>query len=162
MNRGTVIGRFAEWLESPLGLADIFFNCLSKERAREDKHQTLFSHSRNPLGKGWRAAGFETTTQMAEPHPSSLKIKPRQELFISADDLNARIAKGEVVPLDTRSDDEYYGRHKRSARAGAIPGAVHLEWLTYLDDAGRFKPPSVLGAMFKSAGITPDKAVVPY
>jgi thiosulfate/3-mercaptopyruvate sulfurtransferase len=111
---------------------------------------------------GWRAAGFETTMQMAEPHPSSLKIKPRKELFISADELNARIAKGEVVPLDTRSDDEYFGKHKRSARAGAIPGAVHLEWLTYLDDQGRFKPPSQLGAMFKSAGITPDKAIVPY
>lgn len=111
---------------------------------------------------GWRAAGYETTTQMAEPHPSSLKIKPRPELFIGADELNARIAKGDIVPLDTRSDDEYYARHKRSARAGAIPGAVHLEWLTYLDEAGRFKPPSQLGAMFRDAGITPDKAIAPY
>lgn len=110
----------------------------------------------------WRAAGYETTTRMAEPRPSSLKIAPRKELFISADELNARIARGEVVPLDTRTDDEYYGRHKRAARAGAIPGAVHLEWVHYLDDSGRYKPPSELGALFKSAGITPDKAIVPY
>lgn len=110
----------------------------------------------------WRAAGFETTREMAEAHPSSLKIKPRNELFISADELNARLAKGEVQPLDTRTDDEYYSRHKRAARAGAIPKAVHLEWVHYLDERGRFKPPSQLGALFQRAGITPDKAVVPY
>jgi thiosulfate/3-mercaptopyruvate sulfurtransferase len=112
--------------------------------------------------EGWRAAGFGTTQQMAEPHPSSLKIKPRKELFISADELNERLAKGEVQPLDTRADDEYYGRHKRAARTGAIPKAVHVEWVHYLDEQGRFKPPSQLGALFRSAGITPDKAVVPY
>lgn len=112
--------------------------------------------------RAWRAAGFETTREMAEPHPSSFKIKPRPELFISADELNARLAKGEVQPLDTRADDEYYGQHKRAARTGAIPKAVHLEWVNYLDEQGRFKPPSQLGALFRSAGITPDKAVVPY
>lgn len=111
---------------------------------------------------GWLAAGCETAARMVEPRPSSLKITPRKELFISADELNARIARREVVPLDTRTDDEYYGRHKRSARAGAIPGAVHLEWVHYLDSQGRYKPPSELGALFQSAGITPDKAIAPY
>ena len=110
----------------------------------------------------WVAAGFPVSHEMAEPHHASFKIKPRPELFISADEFKDLIDKGQVVPLDTRSDDEYTGKHKRAARGGAIPKAVHLEWLRYLDDAGRFKPPSELAALFQSAGITRDKAIVPY
>jgi thiosulfate/3-mercaptopyruvate sulfurtransferase len=112
--------------------------------------------------RAWRAAGFESTHEMAEPHATSFKIKPRPELFISADALNERLGRGDVCPLDTRTNEEYYGVHKRAARAGAIPKAVHVFYERYLDGEGRFKPPSQLGALFRSAGITPDKAIVPY
>ncbi len=112
--------------------------------------------------RAWREAGHATTMEMAEPHASSFKIKPRPELFIGADELNERLGRGEVCPLDTRTNEEYYGVHKRAARAGAIPKAVHLFYEQYLDGNGRFKPPSELGALFRSAGITPDKAIVPY
>ena len=110
----------------------------------------------------WRAAGFGTVAELAEPHASSFKISPRPELYMSANDLKERLSLGDVQPLDLRTDDEYFGRHKRAARAGAIPGAIHLEWTHFLDEHGRFKPASELAAVFQKAGITKEKAVVPY
>lgn len=112
--------------------------------------------------EAWVAAGYPVAHEMAEPHPASFKITPQKDLFIGADELHRRIQAGDIQPLDTRSDDEYFARHKRAARAGAIPHAVHLEWTHYMDDKGRFKPPSELEALFKSVGITKDKAIAPY
>jgi len=111
----------------------------------------------------WLAAGYPVAHEMAEPHPASFKIQPQKHLYIGADELRQKIEAGEILPLDTRADDEYYGRNKRGTkRGGAIPKAVHLEWTQYLDAHGRFKPPSELEALFKSAGITKDKAIAPY
>ena len=110
----------------------------------------------------WRAAGLPISREMAAPHPRSFKAAPRPELFISADALNERLGDPGLCILDTRTDDEYYSRNIRSARGGAIPGAVHLEWVNYLDDKGCFKPYPELAALFAGAGITPGKPVVPY
>jgi thiosulfate/3-mercaptopyruvate sulfurtransferase len=110
----------------------------------------------------WLSAGYPIAHEMVQPHPASFKINAQKHLFIGADELREKIEAGEVVPLDTRTDEEYFGRNKRAARAGAIPRAVHLEWTHYLDAHGRFKPPSELEALFKSAGITKDKAIAPY
>jgi thiosulfate/3-mercaptopyruvate sulfurtransferase len=66
-----------------------------------------------------------------------------------------------VAVLDTRSDDEYFGRVARAARGGAIPGAVHIEWTDNLRD-GRFKPAAELRQMYEKAGVTPDREVMTY
>jgi len=111
----------------------------------------------------WTAAAYPLTREMAEPRPASFKIVPQQDLVIGADELNRRIREGDILPLDTRSDDEYFGRNKRgTARGGAIPKAVHLEWTHYLDAQGRFKAPAELEKLFQRAGITKDKAIAPY
>lgn len=112
--------------------------------------------------QAWVAAGYPLAREMSEPHPASFKIKAQKHLFIGADELRQKIEAGEIVPLDTRTDEEYFGINKRAARAGAIPKAVHLEWTRYLDAHGRFKPPAELEALFNSAGITKDKAIAPY
>ena len=110
----------------------------------------------------WRAAGLPISREMAAPKAHSFKVAPRPELFISADALNARLGEQGLCLLDARTDDEYYSRHVRAARGGAIPGAVHLEWVHYLDSAGRFKPYPELKALFENLGVTPEKAIVPY
>ena len=111
----------------------------------------------------WRAAGLATEQAMKAPKPARLPIAPRQELFISADELNGLLAQDDVQPLDTRADDEWTGQNKRGGpRGGTIPGAVHLEWVNYLDDAGRLKPPTELSALFERHGIVRDKRIVPF
>lgn len=112
----------------------------------------------------WTAAGHATTREMAPPPRGSLRDAPvRPELFVSADDLNGRLGQDDLAVLDTRSDDEHYGRNTRGGpRGGTIPGAVHLEYTRYLDDSGRMKGPTELLSIFEKSGITRDKAVVPF
>ncbi len=112
--------------------------------------------------KAWTAAGYPVVREMAEPHPASFKINLQPHLFIGAAELQAKLAKGEVVALDVRADDEHFGEKQRAARAGTIPGSVHLDYLRTVDAQGKFKPPAELEAMFQSAGLTKEKAIVPF
>lgn len=68
----------------------------------------------------------------------------------------------EFTVLDTRTDDEHYGRVARSARGGAIPGSIHIEWRNNLDADEAFKPAAELRELYESAGITPEKRVMCY
>jgi thiosulfate/3-mercaptopyruvate sulfurtransferase len=111
----------------------------------------------------WEAAGYELTREMAAPRPASLPLKARPETYIGADDLAARLRSKSVLPLDTRTDDEYYGRNTRGGpRGGTVPGAVHLEWERYLDEHGRFLPAAKLLHLFESHGVTREKPIVPF
>lgn len=111
----------------------------------------------------WREAGYETSTEMSPPRPARMPVNPQPERFVSADELHALLDEDDVVPLDTRTDDEHYGRNTRGGpRGGTIPGSVHLEWVNYLDDKGRLKPPAELLSLFESNGITRDKRIVPF
>jgi len=65
--------------------------------------------------------------------------------------------------VDAR-DLEYYtgAKHADGKRAGHIPGARGLTYSTLLDESGKFRPPDVLAAMFRDAGIQPGDRVVAY
>jgi thiosulfate/3-mercaptopyruvate sulfurtransferase len=39
---------------------------------------------------------------------------------------------------------------------------VHLEWTHNLDGSGRFRSPAELSAMYRQAGVTPDREVITY
>ena len=113
--------------------------------------------------KAWRAAGYETVREMKPPKPKSLKLQAREEIFINADDLNARLNEPGLLVWDTRADDEWLGSNTRGGpRGGTIPGAVHLEWTRLLDEEGKFLPPAELAALLEANGVTRDKAIVPF
>ncbi len=50
----------------------------------------------------------------------------------------------------------------RAARGGAIPGAIHIEWLEHLNDDGTLKAQNSLLTLFESHGVTPDKDIIAY
>lgn len=113
--------------------------------------------------KSWRATGYEVASEMTPPKPKLLKLNPRPEIFINADDLNTKLGNPELVLLDTRSDKEWSGENKRGGpRGGTIPGAVHLEWRNLLDQEGCFKSAQELTTLFESVGVLRDKAIVPF
>lgn len=113
--------------------------------------------------KAWVSAGGPVSTEGTEPpEVPPFPINARHDTHMDADVIRVLLNRDDFVPLDTRTDDEYYGRVARAARAGSIPGAVHIEWLENLDEAGAFKPADELSAMYAAAGITPDKQVMCY
>jgi thiosulfate/3-mercaptopyruvate sulfurtransferase len=105
-------------------------------------------------------AGLPLSTEPAAPIASDWHGTPAPDRIATWQDVLARLGRASIV--DTRSDDEYFGRAVRAKRAGAIPGAVHLEWTRNLATDGRFKAADELRAMYADAGIEPDREVVTY
>jgi thiosulfate/3-mercaptopyruvate sulfurtransferase len=72
-----------------------------------------------------------------------------------------------VKLIDTRSDIEFTGeeKHPKAARAGRIPGALHLDWGEVLRDKDgdhRLKAPSELRELFATRDIEAGAPVVTY
>ena len=59
--------------------------------------------------------------------------------------------------VDARSEGEFCGTEPlKNKRAGAIPGAKHLEWSDLVDKGSqRFKPAGELRGLFRAAEIDP-------
>src|SRR6266850_3633437 len=71
-----------------------------------------------------------------------------------------------AVLVNARPPEQYRGEERASdtPRAGRIPGAVDLYWMTTLEskENPRVLPPAELRRLFQSAGIAPERKVVSY
>lgn len=109
------------------------------------------------------AAGGRVSVQADEPpEVDAFPENTKPHTHLDADSIQELLGDADFVVLDTRSDDEHYGRVARSARRGAIPGSIHIEWRNNLDEAGAFKPAVQLRELYQSAGVTPEKRVMCY
>jgi thiosulfate/3-mercaptopyruvate sulfurtransferase len=70
-------------------------------------------------------------------------------------------ARGAIV-LDVRARDEYDGTNVRAARAGHIPGAVHVEWTNALEGPNALKSPVELRCIYEGVGATPDREIITH
>lgn len=113
--------------------------------------------------KAWCTAKGTVNTKGVEPSAvPQFTIDAQHTTHMNADSIHAMLDKENFVPLDTRTDDEHYGRVARAERAGAIPGSIHIEWVNNLDENGAFKSADELREMYVTAGITPEKQVMCY
>ena len=112
--------------------------------------------------RAWSEARYTVTTECREPMRGSFDLALKPERHIGVEELKGALARDDYVILDVRSDDEYYGRIARAARAGSIPGAVHIEYTQNLDESGAFRSAAELKSLYEGAGVTPDKTIVCY
>ena len=49
-----------------------------------------------------------------------------------------------------------------AVRGGAIPGAIHLEYVNNVDENGFFKTADELRTMYERAGVMPEQTVACY
>lgn len=111
----------------------------------------------------WLAAGGEVSTEAVEPPDvPAFSADPKPGAHIDAEAIHGLLNQDDFAVLDTRTAAEHYGHVARSARGGAIPGSIHIEWLNNLDEDGMFKPAAELRTLYESAGITPEKRVMAY
>jgi thiosulfate/3-mercaptopyruvate sulfurtransferase len=109
------------------------------------------------------AAGGTVSIEADEPpEVPAFPENTRPETHMDAHTIHELLNHAEFTVLDTRTDDEHYGRVARSARGGAIPGSIHIEWRNNLDADEAFKPAAELRELYESAGITPEKRVMCY
>ena len=113
--------------------------------------------------KGWLTSDGPVSSEGVKPSDvRQFPIEPQQHLHLCVDSIHSRLDQDDFIRLDTRTDDEHYGRVARADRAGAIPGSIHIEWLNNLDENGAFKHADELRKMYEDAGITPEKQIMCY
>ncbi len=113
----------------------------------------------------WLTEGRPVTFHQTRPEPGSFTPRPNESIICRIDDLKAKVERGDVQVMDMRTDEEWLGTNDRgNKRSGHVPGAVHLEWLNYVesDDTRMFKPAADLRRMLDDAGITHEKEIVTY
>jgi len=93
----------------------------------------------------WVNLNGETTTEKPVIKPTNFKlpVKSSMNYYISKEEL-IEVQNGTVIVIDTRSLDEYSGKHlKRGAsKAGRIPKSIHADWADNINFKGdkRLKP----------------------
>ncbi|MEE9274443.1 MAG: sulfurtransferase [bacterium] len=110
----------------------------------------------------WKREGLPTTRDAEPPRAAPFEYTPRRDLLATYKDVLAAIDSPDAVVLDTRRPGEHRGTEALAARGGAIPSAVHQEWVEHLTPEGEMKPAAELRAQFEALGVTPDKEIVPY
>ena len=104
----------------------------------------------------WKAEGLPVETDNPQPPaPATFRAEPQSKRLATKDQLLASLKDKTLQIVDARSEAEFCGTDKQTnKRAGAIPGAKHLEWIDLLDKkTQRFKSAAELRALFREAGI---------
>ena len=115
--------------------------------------------------KKWYDEGRPTSISTPTTSEATFTPQPNSDQVCTLDYGVANVGDEDVVFLDVRSNGEWDGSNSRgNARAGRIPGAVHLEWLNFITDDSHqtIKPANELRAMLEDAGATPDKEIITY
>ena len=90
----------------------------------------------------WRAAGGELTARREQPEPRELPCPIGRFPSLSAGDVQAGLAAGNLALVDVRSDERFRGLvEPLDPVAGHVPGASNLPHTTLLGADGRFLPP---------------------
>jgi thiosulfate/3-mercaptopyruvate sulfurtransferase len=157
-----------EWIFSALGITGdetlVFYENDSGMRATRVAWLAEYMGHRRAriLDGGLKLAGAELTTVVEPVTPSAFAPAPRQEIAASNEYLVERLGRSDVRVFDVRTDEEYFGERVRARRAGALPGAVHLDWVNNLAASGAFKHPADLRAAFERLGLRPEAEIVAY
>lgn len=109
----------------------------------------------------WLGAGGESSRDAADaPKAGAATIDRTREWIIPLDELRERRTDPTLVILDARTNEEATDDLNGLLRIGQVPGSVRVPWTTTLrDDAGRLRSPEELIALYRSAGVTPDKEI---
>lgn len=114
------------------------------------------------LDGGLKAASMELVTAAPTISPTNFKGDPQDDAIASHAYIRERLGHPDAQIFDVRTDEEYYGERVRARYGGAVPGAIHREWVHNLDESGRFKPAAQLRAEFESLGLRPENEIIPY
>lgn len=110
----------------------------------------------------WKAAGHAVTSDVPAPVPGGVTVRPRRELVVTADWVQAHAAAAGYRVVDARAAAFFDGVREDRGKAGHIPGAASLPWTDLIDERLHFKSAADLRARFTAAGVKPGDTVVAY
>jgi len=115
----------------------------------------------------WLEEGYETTDVLADFSRGNLEPQDLKELIISADELDQQRWNDQVVVIDARSAEEYYGTLgtlEEPSEGGHIEGAYSLSYLNITTDESPylFRSDVELKELFREAEMDPGKVTLIY
>lgn len=111
----------------------------------------------------WKGEGRPVTTD--RPKVASAKLTPCAAADVKAElaDVKSSVRQPGIDIIDARANAVYVGAdHSRDMRAGHIPGALNIPYLTLFDDGGKLKSVEQLNSMFRNAGVKQGDKVTTY
>jgi thiosulfate/3-mercaptopyruvate sulfurtransferase len=101
----------------------------------------------------WVAAGLPTTADPSRPEPGDIVVRAGAMPVVDADGAAALGRAG--VLIDARADVRYRGENEPiDPVAGHIPGAHNVPVTEFVDDKGRWLPPTVIAERFAGLGVS--------
>ncbi|WP_445383684.1 sulfurtransferase [Robiginitalea sp. IMCC43444] len=114
----------------------------------------------------WQAAGGKTTDIYIRLQARDFHFEgpSNPDLLINKEEVTTILGDENWAILDARTADEYYGKRQKkgAARAGRIPGSLHLDWASTVDYHGNktFKRPEELQKIY--GGLKTKTSIVAY
>lgn len=117
----------------------------------------------------WRDAGLPTSRRRPRWPAVSYHAPAPRGSVIEGSEVRAWVRSEGAAPgpiVDVRTRDEYLGKDVptpfTAARRGHIPGAVHLEWRSLLDEQGLVLPRELIRDKAAAIGLHPDEEIALY
>ncbi|MDQ3789205.1 MAG: sulfurtransferase, partial [Actinomycetota bacterium] len=109
----------------------------------------------------WSAEGHPVTTDVPEPEPGDITVRPGHRPVVDADGA-AELARAGLL-LDARAPERYRGDVEPiDPKAGHVPGAVNAPFATHTGAAGRWRTPEELAEHFAKLGVEGERPVGAY
>lgn len=86
----------------------------------------------------------------------------RPEWRVTADELNARLGRGDFQLIDARDPGQYTGARRRGPRGGHIPGAVNVPRELFFAEGGGFLPLDEIARRMSEHQVRADRPTVAY
>lgn len=119
----------------------------------------------NGCWSAWKAAEYPREGgPAAEVKRAEFRAAPVTKRLADKQQMLKTVAGSTMQIVDARSQGEYCGKDARNnKRAGAMPGAKHLEWINLVDQQTfRFKSAAELRTIFEQAGIDLSQPAVAH
>ncbi|HEY0940778.1 MAG TPA: sulfurtransferase [Steroidobacter sp.] len=113
--------------------------------------------------KAWTAAALPTSTAIPVRQPSHFQAHPNRDLWLDAEQVQARVRQPDWRLLDARAPERFSGKvEPLDTVAGHVPGARNHPFATNLASDGRFGAPEELRRRYEQsqAGVADDHTIV--
>lgn len=156
------------WIASVLGLTGneiaVFYEENSGMRATRGAWALEYAGHQQVriLDGGLKNLGDELVTAAPAVTITNFAAREHPEAVAPYAYIVERLGRPDVQIFDVRTDEEYYGERVRARRGGALPCAIHREWVNHLDTRGCFKPAAQLRQEFAELGLKPENEIIPY
>lgn len=90
----------------------------------------------------------------------SSEMSPRSGYYLVYRQVRSRLAEGNTVLLDVRTDAELRDTVDGTVRPGTIPGTISWPWTELLDADQRLRPAAELASRARSLGLSPTQRVI--